>query len=105
MIEKETKILSRNKIRLVLGLTVCFVFLLTYTGCSTLYISKNTDYLKTIFIEESHYSAGDGHTGTCDVQPLSIDTEISILSLTEDRVLHDIDSRISDSVISVGKEE
>jgi uncharacterized protein YkwD len=101
---KKSKRSSREKTNFILGITLCFVFLLSYMGYSVFYISKNTDYLKTIFIEESHYSADNDYTEIKDVQLLSINKAISVLSLTEDRVLYDIDSQISDSVINAGKE-
>ena len=104
MTEKKTKRLSGNKIKLLLGFGICFAILLAYIGCSMLYISNNTDYLKIPFTEESRYNNDYDSTGTKDIQLLSVNRAISILSLTEDKVLYDINSQISNSVLNAGKE-
>lgn len=104
MTEKESKRFSGKKIKLALGLTLSLIFLLAYIGCSILYISYNTDSLQTIFTVESHYGSDQNHNNSSDIQLPSKDKAISVLSLTEDQVLYDIDSRISDSVEKAGKE-
>jgi len=86
------------RIKLILGFSLSFIFLLTYIGCSMLYISNNTDSLQTVFVEESHYRSYQEGTDSRDIQLLIKDEAISVLSLTEDKMLYYIDSRISESV-------
>jgi uncharacterized protein YkwD len=102
--QKKAKISSGKRIKLILGFSLCFIFLLTYIGCSMLYISNNTDYLKTIFVEESHYISDHDFTDSSNVKLLSRNEAISVLSLTEDQILYYIDSNISDSVENAGIE-
>ncbi len=102
MADKEAKSHSAKRLRLVQGFALSSIFLMTYICCSMLYVSNNINTLHAVFTEESNYIVGQAHPENEGLQTLSQDEIISVLSLTEDQLLCDIDMQISASIESAG---
>jgi uncharacterized protein YkwD len=104
MANKQKKKLSKHRPKLVLGLILSLVFIITYIGISMLYVSNNTDTLSTIFNEKSHYTTETYRKPDLEPDLLYLNQALSVLSLTEDQLLYDIGSQVSDSIESAGLE-
>lgn len=94
---------SGTKLKIILGIILSFIVLITYIGCSTIYKINNTRSLQTIFTEESLYASGEVISDNSDF-PLLAKTSVDYISEVENPVLHDIDSKVSDSVENESQE-
>jgi uncharacterized protein YkwD len=96
---------SKHRPKLVLGFILSLVFIIIYFSVSFLYVSNNTDTLSTVFNEKSQYIPPDSYPDQ-DLEPefLTLNKALSVLSLTEDQLLYDMGSQVSDSIESAGLE-
>jgi len=104
MANRHIKKSSRHRPKLVLGFVLSLIFIILYIGFSMLYVSNNTDTLCTVFNEKSHYAPEIYQEQDPEPDLLALKQVLSVLSLTEDQLLYDIGSQVSDSIESAGLE-